>query len=132
MSKHRTKSEKSKIEILLTGLLFATISFFSTMIVAALVAYLGDDPTGKSELWSFGAMLLSGVIAGYINARVWGDDGLLIAILSALALVLMLFIIGTLAYGVPSLPTIVNYAIYIGISGAAAFFGARRPKRRHR
>ena len=132
MSKHGIKSQKSKIEILLTGLLFATISFFSTMIVAALVAYLGDDPTGKSELWSFGAMLLSGVIAGYINARVWGDDGLLIAILSALALVLMLFIIGTIAYGVPSLPTIVNYAIYIGISGISAFFGARKPKRRHR
>lgn len=132
MSKHRTKSEKSKIEILLTGLLFATISFFAVMIVAALVAYLGDDPTGKSELWSFGAMLLSGVIAGYINAMAWGEDGLPIAILSALALVLLLFIIGTLAYGVPSLPTLVNYAIYVGISGAAAFFGARRPKRRHR
>ena len=132
MSKHRTKSEKSKIEILLTGLLFATISFFAVMIVTALVAYLGDDPTGKSELWSFGAMLLSGVIAGYINARVWGDDGLLIAMLSALALVLMLFIIGTIAYGVPSLPTIVNYVIYIGISGISAFFGARKPKRRHR
>ena len=132
MSKHKIKSQKSKIEILLTGLLFATISFFAVMIVAALVAYLGDDPTGKSELWSFGAMLLSGVIAGYINARVWGDDGLLIAILSALALVLMLFIIGTLAYGVPSLPTIVNYAIYIGISGISALFGARKPKRRHR
>ena len=132
MSKYRMKSEKSKIEILLTGLLFATLSLFATMIIAAIIAYIGDDPTYKSELWSFGAMLLSGVIAGYINAKAKGEDSTLIAVLSALALVLILFIIGTIAYGVPSLPTIVNYAIYIGISGISAFFGARKPKRRHR
>ena len=130
MSKHKTKSEKSTLEILLTGLLIATVSFFAFMLVSALVAYLGDDPTYKSELWSFGAMLLSGAVAGFINSKRW--DSMITALFSSLALVLILFIIGTISYGVPSLPTLVNYAIYVGISGIAAFFGVRRPKGRHR
>ena len=130
MSNHRTKSEKSTIEILLAGLLLATVSFFAFMLASALVAYLGDDPTYKSELWSFGAMLISGAVTGFINAR--RQNSMITALLSSLALVLILFIIGSISYGVPSLPTIVNYAIYIGISGISAFFGARKPVRRHR
>ena len=131
MSKYKIKSDKSNLEALLTGLLVATLSFFAATLIATVIAFLGDDPTYKSELWSFGAMLLSGTIAGYINARLQGEGGAVFAILSALALVLILFIIGSIAYGVPSLSTLINYAIYIGISGASAFFGARRP-RRHR
>ena len=131
MSKHRIKSDKSNLEALLTGLLVATLSFFGATLLAAIIAFLGDDPTYKSELWSFGAMLVSGVIAGYINARMRGEGGAIFAVLSSLALVLILFIIGSIAYGVPSLSALVNYAIYIGISGVSAFFG-ERSTRRHR
>ena len=130
MSKYKVKSEKSKIEIILTGLLLATVSFFGFMLTSALIAFLGDDPTYKSELWSFGAMLLSGAVAGFINAK--RQKSMITALLSSLSLVLILFIIGSISYGVPSLPALVNYAIYVAISGISAFFGARKPERRHR
>lgn len=128
MSNQKTKGEKNGVRSILTGFLVATLSFFALMLLAALVCYLGSDPTYKSELWSFSAMLLSGVIAGFINGR--RQVGIITALLSALALILILFIIGSVAYGLPSMPTLVNYAIYVAISGIAAFFGTRRPKRR--
>ena len=129
----RTKSrDTSALRALLTGLLVSTVSFFACMLIATLILFLGDDPTYKSELFSFGAMLISGAIAGFITSRMRGEGGTLIATLAALALVLLLFIIGTVSTGLPSLPSVINYAIYVGISAVAAFLGRPREKHRHR
>ena len=130
MSKHKTKREKSAIEERLSGFLIATVCFFSLMLIASVIAFFSDDPTGKSELWSFGAMLLSGAISGFLNAR--RTRGVVIPLLSSLLLLLTLFIIAAIAYGAPSLPSLINYAIYIGISGVFAFFGQRSPKNTRR
>lgn len=131
MMKHSKTKDVGKARALLTGLLAATLSFFAFMLFVTLILYLGDDPTYKSELWSFGAMLLSGVVAGAINAHLRGG-GVMIAVFAALALVLLLFIIGVIFVGLPSLPSIVNYAIYVAVSAVAAFFALQKPKKRHR
>ncbi len=129
----RTKTKDTgALRPLLTGLLVATLSFFACMLIATLVLYLGSDPTYKSELWSFGAMLLSGALAGFINAKRCGEGGVIIATLSALLLVLILFLVGIVTMGVPSLPSVINYVLYIGISAVSAYFAQRQPKKRRR
>ena len=97
-----------------------------------LVRFLGDDPTYRSELWAFCAFLLSGAVAGAIIRRISGDGGLLIAAISALELVLILFLIAVITSGVPSLPSLVNYGIYVGTVAITAFLVGLKPKRRRR
>ena len=132
MMKRTKTKDTGALRPLLTGLLVATVAFFACMLFATLILYLGTDPTYKSELWSFGAMLLSGALAGFINAKRCGDGGVLIATLSALLLVLTVFLIAVFAMGLPSLPSVVNYLLYIGISAVSAYLASREPKRRHR
>ena len=97
-----------------------------------LIRFLGDDPTYRSELWAFGAFLLSGAVAGAIIRRISGEGGLLIATISALELVLILFLIAVITSGVPSLPSLVNYVIYVGVVTISAFIVGVKPKKRRR
>jgi hypothetical protein len=95
-----------------------------------LILYFGDDPTYRSELWSFGAFILSGAVSGAVICRMEGDGGLLIATLSAIELVLLLFLIATVTSGVPALSAIVNYAIFVLATALTAFLILHGPKRR--
>ena len=132
MLKHTRGESAGALRPILTGLLVATVCFFLFMLITSAVLFLGDDPTYKSELWSFGAMLISGAVAGFINAKLRGDGGVLIATLSALVLILILFIVGVIFVGLPSLASITNYVIYVAVSALAAFFASQKPKKRRR
>ena len=132
MTKHNKTRNSGALRSALTGLLIATLSFFGFMLFATLILYLGSDPTYKSELWSFGAMLLSGAVASFINAKRYGEGGVAIATLSALLLCLIVFLVGVISSGLPSLPSLVNYLLYVGISAVSAYFALRQPKKRRR
>ena len=132
MIKRNKTRDNGALRSVLTGLLVATLVFFGFMLLATLLLYLGSDPTYKSELWSFGAMLLSGVVAGFINAKRCGEGGVLIATLSALLLSLIIFLIGVISSGIPSLPSVVNYILYVGLSATSAYLALRQPKKRRR
>ena len=132
MTKRYKTKDNSALRSVLTGFLIATLSFFGCMLLATLILYLGSDPTYKSELWSFGAMLLSGALAGFINAKRCGEGGAIIATLAGLALVLVLFLVGVVFSGLPSLPSVINYLLYIAISAVSAILASREPKRKHR
>lgn len=130
MFKERKKKDRGGVGALLTGLLVCTVLLFSCLLIATLILYFGDDPTYRSELWSFGAFILSGAVSGAVICRMEGDGGLLIATLSAIELVLLLFLIATVTSGVPALPTIVNYAIFVLATALTAFLILHGPKRR--
>ena len=132
MKKHNKTRDNGALRSALTGLLAATLTFFGFMLLATLILYLGSDPTYKSELWSFGAMLLSGVVAGFINAKRHGEGGVAIATLSSLGLALIVFLVGVIASGLPSLPSVINYFLYVGLSAISAYFALREPKKRRR
>ena len=132
MFKERKNKNPSAVGELLRGLLICTLLFFSFMLVTALILYLGDDPTYRSELWSFGAFLLSGALAGFVIRRIRGEGGVLIATLSALELVLILFLVAVITSGVPSLPSLVNYGVYVGVVAAVAALAGMKPKRHRR
>ena len=132
MFKERKNKDLGAVGRLLRGLLICTLLFFSFMLIMTLVRFLGDDPTYRSELWAFCAFLLSGAVAGAIIRRISGGGGLLIAAISALELVLILFLIAVITSGVPSLPSLVNYGIYVGTVAITAFLVGLKPKRRRR
>lgn len=129
MVKH-TGRETGALRIILTGLLVTTISFFSFMLLTAALLFFGDDPTYRSELWSFGAMILSGAVGGFVNSKLRTNGGVTVATLSSLALILILFTVGVITGGLPSVPSLVNYAIYVAVSAISAFFASARPKKR--
>ena len=130
MLKQRKKRDYGTMGDLLTGLLVCTLLLFAFLFITTVILYFGDDPTYRSELWSFGAFILSGGVAGAIICRMTGSGGLLIATLSALELALLLFLIATVSSGVPALPTIVNYAIYVAATALCAFLTLHKPRRR--
>ena len=132
MFKERKIKDVGAVGRLLRGLLVCTLLFFLFMLALTLVRYLGDDPTYRSKLWSTCAFLLSGAVAGMIIRRISGEGGTLIAALSATELVLLLFIIAVITSGVPSLPSLVNYVIYVGAVTVSAFLIGLKPKRYRR
>ena len=132
MFKERKIKDVGAVGRLLRGLLVCTLLFFLFMLALTLVRYLGDDPTYRSKLWSTCAFLLSGAVAGMIIRRISGEGGTLIAALSATELVLLLFIIAVITSGVPSLPSLVNYVIYVGAVTVSAFLIGLKPKRHRR
>ena len=132
MFKERKNKNIGAVGTLFRGLLICTVLFFIFMLAVTTIRYLGDDPTYRSELWSFGAFLLSGAVAGAIIRRISGEGGLLIAVLSATELLLILFIIAVITSGVPSVSTLVNYGVYLGAVAIAAFLAGQKPKRRRR
>ena len=132
MTKRTKAKDEGVFRPFLTGLLVATIAFFGFMLLTTLLLYFSSDPTYKSELWSFGAMLLSGAVAGFINAKKCGEGGVLVASLSSLLLVLIIFLVGVISSGLPSLPSVINYHLYTGISVVSAYFASRQPKKRRR
>jgi len=132
MMKHKRTKDTGTVRALATGLLVATLSFFLFAILVTIILFLGDDPTSKSKIFSFGALLISGAVSGFINARLAGDGGAVIALLSALAFILVMFLVGTVSVGLPSLASVINYALYICISAVSAYFAIQKPKRRHR
>mgnify|MGYP003319253282 CR=1 FL=1 len=132
MLKQRKNKDLGAVGKLLRGLLICTLLLFSFMLIMTLVRFLGDDPTYRSELWACCAFRLSGDVAGAIIRRISGHGGLLIAAISALELVLILFLIAVITSGVPSLPSLVNYVIYVGAVTVSAFLIGKRPKRHRR
>lgn len=132
MLKQRKSKDVGAVGRLLRGLLVCTVLFFLFMLALTLVRYFSDDPTYRSKLWSTCAFLLSGAVGGMIIRRISGDGGTLIAALSATELVLLLFIIAVITSGVPSLPSLVNYGVYVGIVAIAAFLVGLRPARHRR
>ena len=132
MFKERKNKDLGAVGRLLRGLLICTLIFFSFMLAVTIVRFLGDDPTYRSKLWSFGAFILSGIVAGAVIRGINGGGGILIATLSATELVLILFIIAVITSGVPSLPSLVNYGVYVGTVAITAFLVGLKPKRRRR
>ena len=132
MLKQRKSKDLGAAGRFLRGLLICTLLFFSFMLILTLILFLGDDPTYRSELWAFGAFLLSGAAAGVIIRRISGEGGLLIATISALELVLILFLIAVITSGVPSFPSLVNYVIYVGVVTASASLVGLKPKKHRR
>ena len=120
MFKERKKKDRGGVGALLTGLLVCTVLLFSCLLIATLILYFGDDPTYRSELWSFGAFILSGAVSGAVICRMEGDGGLLIATLSAIELIVK---IKTAANSVANgNPQKVGYIV----ANTKIFFGRRR------
>ena len=130
MVKRKESGDKSRIRMLLRGLLVSTVSYFGCLTLATVILYLGDDPTYKSELWSFGAMLVSGCIAGAVNRRLVSEGGVVTAMLSSLSLVLILLLVSFTTSSLPSVPMVTNYLIYLLLSTIAALLSGKRAKRR--
>ncbi len=131
--KRRTLSDMPRPLMLLVGSGLALGILLLFTIALGLYAATTADPTALTGVMGLIALLGSGAVSAFINRRIFGEAGLMIALLSALLLSLLLLGIGLIASG-GSLPPRcpVNYLCYMGVSLLSSLLGKPREKRRRR
>ena len=134
MGKQRHGESGSAIKALLLGILFSLAVFLITALAAGAVLSATEDPTASLATVSLGAFGLSGLVSGFILASRRRSGGVILSILTALALTLLLLLVGILLTG-GHLPgrAMMNHLCYLLIASFGALLGGMRTRkpRRH-
>ena len=132
MKKHINK-EKSFPTLLMIGTGVSLGTLITVSFIMALISSFSKDPTSLTGALSLMALLVAGGISAVISSRKNGDAGVLVATLSAVISAILMLAVGPIMNGglVP-FGTLVNLAVFIGVSALAAALGKRRTRRTKR
>lgn len=125
------KNSVGKGMIIATALLPVGIYFVISLIFTA-ICYAGNDPTNAIDIFSLVALLLSGALSSFINARLGAKRGFPIAVIatafsSALLLILgLVFSAGAIGFGL-----FMNIICYVMVCLLFGFFGKSSTARKH-
>ena len=136
MKKTMIKKEKGSVKTLLLGVPVQVLSLAICVFITGLVASASENPTSIVGLLSIIALLLSGLISGFVISKYKGEGGMLISTLSALLFSLILLLVGIIsAKGELSFGVLINYVCYVAAAALGALLGKHRTshiKRRKR
>ena len=119
--------------VYLKGLLISVIMLPLFSLLAAFIAYSGEDPTGVIGTYSLIALLLSAAVSGFITSKMKGEGGWRTVLLTALTVVLIMLIAAVIITGgTPEISALMNYLCYIGISVLSGYLALPRKKHRRR
>ena len=84
--KRQKRKELSLPILLLIGAGVSLASVLTMTLILAIASYFTKDPTSLVGAFSLLSLLLAGAISGFVNARIGGEGGALIGIISAFPL----------------------------------------------
>lgn len=129
---NRQRSQKSSGRILVFGLAVQAAMLLLCSMIAAVISSALEDPTGGVGMCAFVALLVGGGVSGIISSKYGKGGKLRVPVLSALAFVLVLLLIGLIAKKgmVPSV-TVINLVCYMAVFCLFSVLAkGRRPRRR--
>lgn len=134
MVKKRIKTKNRGILFgVMIGFGISVISMILLSVIASIIVYTQSDPLAIIDIVSLVVLLLSAALSGFTISKCTGEKKILVSTLSALALCLILFMVGTIATGGrATIQVLINYICYIGITVLFAWLGAREKKNRKR
>ena len=131
MKKHKRKEFSLPI-LLLMGAGFALVTLGAVSLALSIISYFTKDPTALSGAFSLLSLVLAGAVSAFISARMWGEGGALIAILSAVISAIVMLAIGLIwRGGLLPFGVLLNIAAFLAASALSATL-AKRKKKAHR
>ena len=130
MKKHKRK-EFGLTTLTLLGAAFALVVMLAVSFILSVISSMTKDPTSFIGAFSLLALILSGVISGFVTSKVNGDGGVLIAILSSVISAFTILAIGLIwKGGAIKLSVPLNLLVFIAVSLIASLLGKKQPKRK--
>ena len=111
---------------------FALVTLGAVSLALSIISYFTKDPTALSGAFSLLSLVLAGAVSAFISARMWGEGGALIAILSAVISAIVMLAIGLIwRGGLLPFGVLLNIAAFLAASALSATL-AKRKKKAHR
>lgn len=130
MGKQKRTGGAGTAKALLFGILFSAALFLLSALIVAGILSVTENPTASLPLVSLGAFGCSGLLAGLILAGRQKEGGTLPAILSSLAFVLLLLLVGILMTGGHLTGRVMmNHVCYLLAASLGAFLPGMRKKK---
>ena len=127
--KRQKRKELSLPILLLIGAGVSLASVLTMTLILAIASYFTKDPTSLVGAFSLLSLLLAGAISGFVNARIGGDGGSLIGIISASAASLIMLSVGLIwRGGMLPLSALLNLTAFILTSVGSAILGKKRAR----
>ena len=127
--KRQKRKELSLPILLLIGAGVSLASVPAVSLTLAIASYLTKNPTSLVGAFSLLSLLLAGAISGFANARLGGDGGSLIGIISAIAASLIMLSVGLIwRGGMLPLSALLNLTAFILTSVGSAILGKKRAR----
>ena len=127
--KRQKRKELSLPILLLIGAGVSLASVLTMTLILAIASYFTKDPTSLVGAFSLLSILLAGAISGFVNARIGGDGGALIGIISASLASLIMLSVGLIwRGGMLPLSALLNLTAFILTSVGTAILGKKRAR----
>lgn len=128
--KKRKRKEFGLPMLLGIGTLFSLVTVVFTSLLLAIISYFTKNPTSLVGAFSLASLIIAGCVSAFVTARVNGDGGVPLGILSAVASSLIILTVG-LIITKGSLPfsAILNMLAFLSSSLLAAVVGGRKRKK---
>ena len=127
--KRQKRKELSLPILLLIGAGISLASVLTMTLILAIASYFTKDPTSLVGAFSLLSLLLAGAISGFVNARIGGEGGALIGIISASVASLIMLSVGLIwRGGMLPLSALLNLTAFILTSVGSAILGKKRAR----
>ena len=128
--KNRKRKDFGLPMLLGIGTLFSLVTVVFTSLLLAIISYFTKNPTSLVGAFSLASLIIAGGVSAFVTARVNGDGGVPLGILSAVASSLVILTVG-LIITKGSLPfsAILNVLAFLSSSLLAAAVGGRKRKK---
>ena len=127
--KRQKRKELSLPILLLIGAGVSLASVLTMTLILAIASYFTKDPTSLVGAFSLLSLLLAGAISGFVNARIGGDGGSLIGIISASLASLIMLSVGLIwRGGMLPLSALLNLTAFILTSVGSEILGKKRAR----
>ncbi len=124
------KGNMSALSKLLVGTLISLASILVFAVIFGALAMMFRDVTGRIPLFALLTVIFSGVAAGAVVSRLITEGNLPFSILVALMTSLIMMLIGIVAGGGSvSFSVFLNFLIFMGVFGLAAYLFKKRERR---
>ena len=131
MKKHKRKEFSFPI-LLLMGAGFALGTLGAVVLALSIISYFTKDPTALTGAFSLLSLVIAGAVSAFVTAKVWGEGGALIAILSAAICAIVMLAIGLIwRGGLLPFGVLLNIAAFLAASALSATL-AKKKKKAHR
>lgn len=132
MKKH-SRNELSLPILIIIGCGAMIVGVLITTFIFAVISSITKNPTALTGILSLVSLLVAGAVTSFILAKVIRDGGTLIAIVSSVAVSLIMSVIGLIAKGgMISISVFLNYLAFIGTSSLFAFLAGKTGERKRR
>ena len=132
MKRRFSHGSRTKGKAIILGVAASLISVLLFSFIFAVISYSTENPSSSVGIFAILTLVLSGALMGAFVSRYKGDGGIGCAVISALAVALVIIIVRTIVGGSVSIPLFINCACYIAATALCSFLSRPKGKRRHR